>query len=171
MNYKPDPGLLQTSGSSARGLLMATVNILYMCTVQCFGYNLNWSQKNSALSLSHYFLEGEDQGQHEKVGKFCGDGLLEAWLPFVTCRICILWIILSGWRFLFVIYANYGAMAVNASTTYMTIVELWWMARPLLPWNYDNHWKLNLHNSINGSRKKCQSLLLWEICFLSWHGD
>ena len=97
--------------------------------------------------------------------------IMEAWLPFVTCRICILWIILSGWRFLFVIYANYGAMAVNASTTYMTIVELWWMARPLLPWNYDNHWKLNLHNSINGSRKKCQSLLLWEICFLSWHGD
>jgi len=29
------------------------------------------------LSLSHYSLEGEDRGQDEKVGKYCGDGLLE----------------------------------------------------------------------------------------------
>ena len=29
------------------------------------------------LSLSHYPLEGEDRGQDEKVGKYCGDGLLE----------------------------------------------------------------------------------------------
>ena len=29
------------------------------------------------LSLSHYPLEGEDRGQDEKVGKYCGDALLE----------------------------------------------------------------------------------------------
>ena len=28
------------------------------------------------LSLSHYSLEGENRGQDEKVGKYCGDGLL-----------------------------------------------------------------------------------------------
>ena len=29
------------------------------------------------LSLSHYSLEGENREQDEKVGKYCGDGLLE----------------------------------------------------------------------------------------------
>ena len=51
--------------------------------------------------------------------------------------------LLSGWSSLFMIYANCGAIAVIASTTYMTIVELFdeYVPRPLLPWdNYDSHW-------------------------------
>ena len=47
----------------------------------------------------------------------------EAWLPFMTCWICILKTLLSGWSFLFRIYANCGAIAVIASTTYMTVVN------------------------------------------------
>ena len=31
------------------------------------------------LSLSHYSLEGEDYGQDEKVGKYCGD----TWPPLI----------------------------------------------------------------------------------------
>ena len=42
----------------------------------------------------------------------------------VTYRICILRTSLSGWSFLFMMYANCGAIAVITSTTYMTIVEL-----------------------------------------------
>jgi len=32
--------------------------------------------------------------------------IVGAWLPFVMCRICILRALLSGWSFLFMIYAN-----------------------------------------------------------------
>ena len=43
---------------------------------------------------------------------------------YTTYGICILRTSLSGWRFLFMIYANCGAIAVITSTTYMTIMEL-----------------------------------------------
>ena len=47
----------------------------------------------------------------------------EVWLPLMTCWMCILRTLLSGWSFLFRIYANCGAIAVIASTTYMTVVN------------------------------------------------
>ena len=46
---------------------------------------------------------------------YCNCAIREAWLPFMTC---ILRTLLSGWSFLFMIYANCGAIAVIASTTY-----------------------------------------------------
>ena len=46
-----------------------------------------------------------------------------AWLPFLTCWICILRTLLSGLSFLFRIYANCGVIAVIASTTYMTVMN------------------------------------------------
>ena len=57
---------------------------------------------------------------------FCDFTIVEAWLPFMTCRICILRTFLPGWSFLFMIHADCGAIAVIASTTYMTstVVEL-----------------------------------------------
>ena len=39
----------------------------------------------------------------------------EAWLLFMACWICILRTLLSGWSFLFRIYANCGAIAVVAT--------------------------------------------------------
>ena len=45
--------------------------------------------------------------------------IIEAGLPFMTCRICVLRTLLSGSSFQFVIYVICGAIAVIASMTYM----------------------------------------------------
>jgi len=81
------------------------------------------------------------------------------------------------------IYANFGAYAVIASTTYMTTVELFDECpsshQTMVTIDHDNHIYIQRHNN-NGNRKKHQSLLLREIssgpgpssplsCFLSWH--
>ena len=82
--------------------------------------------------------------------------------------------------------ANYGAIAVIASTTYMTIMELFnecptppplrwwynWLWQRIYYWMASNYWW----------KQKLQSLLLRGVgsgldqssppsCFLSWHGD
>jgi len=83
-------------------------------------------------------------------------------------------------------HANCGAIAVIASTTYMTIVELFdEYPAPFSPEMamivIDHNTNVYI-NIINGNRKKHQSLLLRGIgsspgpssppfCFLSWHGD
>ena len=70
----------------AQGLQMVTINIQVQCPVLLVGLatvwiGVWWSQKYSAedasISLSHYPLEEEDWGRDEKVGKYCGDGLLQ----------------------------------------------------------------------------------------------
>ena len=43
--------------------------------------------------------------------------IVEAWLPFMICRVCTLRPLLSGWSFLFMTYANCRAIAVIVSTT------------------------------------------------------
>ena len=105
--------------------------------------------------------------------------IMEAWLPFMTCRICILRTLLSGW---------------SSLSWYMQIVEplqslqewpTWpsWSSLmntpPPSPWDDNLYWMTNI---INGNSKKHQSLLLRGVgsgpgpssppsCFLSWHGD
>ena len=106
----------------------------------------------------------------------------------LTCGICILRILLSGWSFLFMMYANCEAIAVIASTTYMTIAELFdeyptpfSSEMMMIVIDHDTNIYIEWHNIINGNGKKHQSL--WRgicpgprpssppSCFLSWHGD
>jgi len=69
----------------------------------------------------------------------------------MTCRVCILRTSPSGWSFLFMIYANYGAIAVIVSTIYMTTVELFdEYPFPLLPWDDDDcHWSCHSTSILN----------------------
>ena len=105
---------------------------------------------------------------------------LPSWLPFMTCRICILRTLTCQAEVICSWYANCGAIAVIASTTYVA----WRIPRPLLLWDDgDSHWSRHqLTSTHNGNRKKHQSLLLRgrgsgsspsspPSCFLSWHGD
>ena len=69
--------------------------------------------------------------------------------------------------FLFMIYANCGAIAVITSTTYMTIVELFdEYSAPYSPKvtrsfiDHDTNIYIEWHNIIHGNRKEHQSLLL-----------
>ena len=117
--------------------------------------------------------------------------IVEAWLPFMTCRktyrICILRTSLSGWSFLFMIhvYVNCGAIAViYKHDLHDYRGALWWVLRPRFPWgdkviDHDTNIYIEI---IHGNRKEHQSLLLRGIgsgpgassppsCFLSWHGD
>ena len=112
--------------------------------------------------------------------------IMEAWLPFMTCRIWTIRTWLSGCMKFSVHdnnnYVNCGAIVVIASTVYATIMEL----SDELPApspnemtvtiDLDNNINIEWHN-INGSRKKHQSLLLREIgsssptsCSLSCYG-
>ena len=85
--------------------------------------------------------------------------IMEVWLPFMACRICILRTLLSGWSFLFMIYEP--LQYLQAWPTWLS-----WIPHPLLPWgDDDSHWSwcqyiIERHNIINGNRMKHQSLLL-----------
>ena len=50
--------------------------------------------------------------------------IVEAWLPFMTCRICIFRTLLARLKFSVHDMCNCGAIAVITSATYMTIMEL-----------------------------------------------
>jgi len=139
-----------------------------------------WLHSSCLLQSDIWWLTTARRSSYQSVlvRIYCNRAIVEARFPFMTCRICILRTLLSGWSFVFKIYANCGAIAVIASMTYMTVMELFdEYPAPFSPEvmmiviEHDpNIW----HNIINENRKKHQSTLLRGIgpgpgpSFLTW---
>jgi len=133
---------------------------------------------SESLSIRHRWLTTARRISYQTVlvRIFRNCAIVEAWLPFTTCRkinvsmmygICILRTSLSGWSFVFMIYANCGAIAVIPSMTYIHDYRgaLWWVLHPLSPEVIRSliMTPTSILNDIilsNGNRKECQSLLL-----------
>ena len=92
--------------------------------------------------------------------------IVEAWLPFMTCRICILRTLLSGWSFCsWYVQIVERLQSLQAQPTWLT-----WSSdeypTPFSPEmtmvviDNDTNIYIEWHNIINESRKKHQNLLL-----------
>ena len=116
--------------------------------------------------------------------------VVEAWLPFMMCRICILRTLLARLKFSVHDMCKLWSHCSHCKCELHDYHgALRWIPRPLLPWDDDDrHWSrhqhlyIEWHDVLNANRKKHRSLLLRGIgsgpgpssppfCFLSWHGD
>jgi len=114
---------------------------------------------------------------------YCNFAIVEAWLSFMTCIIRILRTLLSQAEVsVHYVYRLWSPCRHWKHDLYDCHGALWWIPRPLLPWDDDDNIYIEWYNIFSWNRKKHQSLLLRWIgsdpgpssppsCFLSWHGD
>jgi len=102
---------------------MPIAHAQFTVTTLCLYMMIAFEVLTESLSIQHLVAQTARRNSYQPVlVRNCA--IVEAWLPFMMCSICILRTLLSGLSFLFRIYANCGAIVGIASMTYMTIVEL-----------------------------------------------